>query len=84
MTVAELLARLATAAPDARVLVVRDPAWPYEHDVAGVLERRDIDADDRDAHWEADDVLLVAGPSVGFGPLEAWDPGAIRTRGPRG
>lgn len=84
MTVAELLARLASAAPDARVLVVRDPGWPYEHDVAAILERRDIDADDRDAHWQDDDVLLVVGAEAGFGAPEAWDPAAIRTRGARG
>lgn len=84
MTVAELRARLADLAPDARVILVRGPSWPSESEVLRVVERRDVEADDRDEHWESDDVLLVEGASIGFGAPEAWDPTAIRTRGPRG
>ena len=50
MTVAELRARLADLAPDARVILVRGPSWPSESEVLRVVERRDIEADDRDEH----------------------------------
>ena len=78
MTVRELMATLEGLHPDARVLLAVNRRWPWEHDVAAVIERKHIDADDRDEHWERDDVLLLEGNRVGFGPIEAWDDASKR------
>jgi hypothetical protein len=72
MTVRELIARLETMCPSARVLLARDPKWPWEHDVAAVIERKSIEVDDRDEHWDPTDVLLLEGARAGFGPEFAW------------
>lgn len=72
MTVQELIAKLETMCPSARVLVALNPSWPWEHELRGVIERKHIEETDRDEHWEANDVLLLEGPRVGFGPEFAW------------
>jgi hypothetical protein len=72
VTVRELIKRLERMNPGARVLVAINPRWAWEHDVAAVVERKSLDEDDRDEHWESDDVLLLEGPRVGFGPEFAW------------
>ena len=72
MLVRDLMAMLEKMHPDARVLMVREPRWPWEHDVAHVVVRKDIECNDRDEHWERDDVLLLEGDRVGFGPEFAW------------
>jgi hypothetical protein len=81
VTVRELIARLETMNPAARVLVAVNPRWPWEHDVAAVVERKSLDEDDRDEHWERDDVLLLEGPRVGFGPEFAWTHAATEAAG---
>lgn len=72
MTVRELIAHLEQRNPDARVLLVVNRRWPWEHELAHVVERKVLDEDDRDEHWEGDDVLLLEGNRVGFGPEYAW------------
>lgn len=72
MTVRELIAKLETMCPSARVLVALNPTWPWEHEIAAVIERKAIEVDDRDTHWEPTDVLLLEGNRVGFGPEFAW------------
>jgi hypothetical protein len=78
VTVRELIGRLERMNPSARVLVVINPRWAWEHEVAAVVERKSLDEDDRDEHWENDDVLLLEGPRVGFGPEFAWVDAAKR------
>lgn len=72
MTVRDLMGWLEMMNPGARVLLVRERSWPWEHDVAHVVERRAIECADRDEHWEGDDVLLLEGDRLGFGPEFAW------------
>ena len=72
MTVAELIAHLEGLNPSARVLLVVNRRWPWEHDLAQVVERKRLEEDDRDEHWEGDDVLLLEGNRIGFGPEYAW------------
>ena len=72
MTVRELIAKLETMCPSARVLVALNPKWPHEHEVAAVIERKILEVDDRDDHWDPTDVLLLEGDRVGFGPEFAW------------
>ncbi|MBE7449221.1 MAG: hypothetical protein HS111_10080 [Kofleriaceae bacterium] len=72
MTVRDLIARLEKLNPSARVLLVVNRRWPWEHELAHVVERKGLEEDDRDEHWEADDVLLLEGNRIGFGPEHAW------------
>jgi hypothetical protein len=72
VTVAELITHLQQLNPSARVLLVVNRRWSWEHEVARVVERKLLDEDDRDEHWESDDVLLLEGNRIGFGPEYAW------------
>lgn len=60
-------------APSARVLIAAYPEWPSELELVGVVERRRVEDNDRDEHWERDDVLLLEGDKVGFGSRFAWN-----------
>ncbi len=52
MTVSELMELLEDCDPDAEVLLMSQPSWPFEHTVAGVTIRSEIDDRDED---EVDD-----------------------------
>ena len=86
MTVSELIEILEEFDPDAEVLLSVQPAWPFEHTLAGVCQRSDLVADD-DGEAEdedcprggggedlpANDVFLVEGTQLRYGSKRAWD-----------
>lgn len=74
MTVGELIARLEACDPEARVLVLSQPSWPFECALAGVAVREDFeDADD--AERRPTDVCLLEGTQLRYGNKTAWDAG---------
>jgi len=83
VTVRELIAKLESMNPGARVLIAAYPEWPSEIEIAGVVERKHIEESDRDVHWEPDDVLLLEGDKVGFGSRFAWNEAVGASEVPR-
>jgi len=90
MTVSELIELLEDCDPDAQVLLMSQPSWPFEHSVAGVTIRSDVDDDegehgDEDEEREApradgtrpNDVFILEGQQLRYGSRDAWS-GAAR------
>ena len=86
MTVSELIDLLEDCDPDAEVLLMSQPSWPFEHTVAGVAirsesEDRDEDgADDEEDEVEparpdgtrSNDVFILEGTQLRYGTRDAW------------
>ena len=81
MKVSELIEILEDMDPEATVLVVSQPAWPFELELAGVCQRSDLveDEDEEQAGdaggdaLPANDVFLVEGTQLRYGNKRAWD-----------
>jgi hypothetical protein len=87
MKVSELIDLLMKQDPDADVLVMSQPSWPFEMDLAGVTTREEMLRAERDEdgdgnHHEAprlqrgtsnNDVFLVEGKQLRYGSKTAWD-----------
>ena len=82
MTVSELIEILEEFDPEAEVLLSVQPAWPFEHTLAGVCQRSDLVEEEenedssRGAGGEelpANDVFLVEGTQLRYGSKRAWD-----------
>jgi len=79
MTVAELITVLESLDPDARVLIMSQPQWPFEYDTAGVVVREDFtddgneDAVPRIGDVNANDVFVLEGTQLRYGSKAAWD-----------
>lgn len=86
MTVSELIELLEDCDPDAEVLLMSQPSWPFEHTVAGVAIRSEIDDRDEDgAEAEEEeaapqrndgtrpnDVFILEGTQLRYGSRDAW------------
>lgn len=78
MTVAELISALESLDPDARVLIMSQPQWPFEYDIQGVVVREDFSGDsDQDTTplgdgMNANDVFLLEGTQLRYGSKAAW------------
>jgi len=84
MKVSELIELLEEQDPDAEVLVMSQPNWPFELGLAGVTTReemlradRDEDGDDGDEPrlergTAKSDVFLVEGEQLRYGSKAAW------------
>ena len=81
MTVAELIALLEAFDPEARVMIMSQPSWPFEYDLQGVAVREDFtgDGDDDDAPlgdgMNENDVFLLEGTQLRYGSKAAWGAG---------
>ncbi len=64
MTVAELIEELKYMEQDAEVRFASQPSWPFEYDIAGVVE---VNVDEDDV------VYLEEGRQLGYLPGEAKD-----------
>ena len=88
MKVKELIEYLEDENPDAEVLIMSQPSWPFEHSVAGVVGNeillRDADADDpfdSDEHpktfdgatLDKDRVFILEGRQLRYGNKDAWN-----------
>ena len=86
MKVRELIEILEEFDSEAEVLLSVQPAWPFEHTLAGVCQRSDLmeeddgEADDEDQgqglsgeELPANDVFLVEGTQLRYGSKRAWD-----------
>jgi len=85
MNVAELIERLEEMDPEAEVLFISQPHWPFEYSVSGLATRAEIEDVDNDLHDDepgervyrdgesANDVLLVEGSQLRYGSKSAWD-----------
>lgn len=88
MTVSELIELLEDCDPDAEVLLMSQPNWPFENTVAGVTVRSEIEdrdedeADDEEEDEEAprgpddgtraNDVFILEGTQLRYGSRDAW------------
>ena len=87
MKVSELLELLEEQDPDAEVLVMSQPNWPFELSLAGVTTREEMLRADRDEDGDGDDdeqeprlesgaaksdVFLVEGEQLRYGSKTAW------------
>lgn len=86
MTVSELIDLLEDCDPDAEVLLMSQPSWPFEHTVAGVAIRSEIGDRDEDGADEDDDdprparedgtrsndVFILEGTQLRYGSRDAW------------
>jgi hypothetical protein len=85
MTVRELIAILSQKDPDANVLVMMQPSYPFECAFAGVAVRGDFqgvgdvyehgrdDADPWPGGERANDVFLLEGSQIRYGSKQAWE-----------
>lgn len=93
MKVSELIELLEEQDPDAEVLVMSQPNWPFELSLAGVTTREEMLRADRDEDGDGDndeqeprlergaaknDVFLVEGEQLRYGSKTAW---SVATRG---
>ncbi|MBK8977134.1 MAG: hypothetical protein IPM29_14565 [Planctomycetes bacterium] len=84
MKVSELIELLEEQDPDAEVLVMSQPNWPFELSLAGVTTREEMLRADREARDDDDDeprlergtakndVFLVEGEQLRYGSKTAW------------
>lgn len=86
MKVSELIELLEEQDPDAEVLVMSQPNWPFELRLAGVTTREEMLRADRDEDGDGDDdeeprfeggmaksdVFLVEGEQLRYGSKTAW------------
>jgi hypothetical protein len=86
MTVSELIDLLEDCDPDAEVLLMSQPSWPFEHTVAGVAIRSEIGDEDEDGAdddaedveparadgMRANDVFILEGTQLRYGSRDAW------------
>ena len=87
MKVSELIELLEEQDPDAEVLVMSQPNWPFELSLAGVTTREEMLRADRDEDGDGDDdneepriergtakndVFLVEGEQLRYGSKTAW------------
>ena len=86
MKVSELIELLEEQDPDAEVLVMSQPNWPFELGLAGVTTREEMLRADRDEDGNGDDdeeprrdlgtakndVFLVEGEQLRYGSKTAW------------
>jgi hypothetical protein len=76
MTVQELIRELRDHDPDATVLIGTQPSYPFEHGVAGVVQRSDFmhrEDEDWDEGVKPDDVLVLEGDQLRYGNSDAWE-----------
>lgn len=87
MKVHELIEILEDMDPDAEVFLGVQPAYPFEHAVAGVVQRGDwVEEDETEEPWTdrdcwgasdgqlpRNDVLILDGGQVRYGAKAAWD-----------
>ena len=85
MNVAELIERLEDMDPEAEVLFISQPHWPFEYSIDGLVTRAEVEEVDNDRHDDepgkreyrdgesANDVLLVEGRQLRYGSKSAWD-----------
>jgi hypothetical protein len=74
MTVRELIRMLEGMPRSATVLIGAQESYPFEHELAGVVQRSDFTSrDDADDGTEPDDVLLLEGDQLRYGNSDAWE-----------
>jgi len=83
MTVSELMNLLEDCDPDAEVLILNQPSYPFENSIMGVTVRSEISGeDDEDEDDEApssredgtrpNDVFILEGQQLRYGSRDAW------------
>ena len=76
MTVRELIRILEELPPSATVLLGTQQSYPFESELAGVVQREDF-SHREDEDWEhgvePDDVLLLEGDQLRYGNSDAWE-----------
>ena len=85
MNVRELIERLQDMDPEAEVLFMSQPSWPFEYSIQNIVTRGDIEEaesnfddtplSDRDYHdgEKQADVFLIEGSQLRYGSKAAWD-----------
>ena len=76
MKVKELIEILQDYDPEANVLIMQQPSWPFENEIAGVKAREDFEEPDEDEVQsegkEPNDVFILEGTQLRYGSKDAW------------
>ena len=72
MKVRELIAKLEDYDQDARVYIMTQPSWPFENEVAGVIERAEFEGLGKEGA-RSTDVFVLEGDQVRYGSKKAWE-----------
>lgn len=86
MTVSELMNLLEDCDPDAEVLIMNQPSYPFENSIMGVTVRSEISGEDSDDQEDDDDqaapsrddgtrpndVFILEGQQLRYGSRDAW------------
>lgn len=62
--------------PDADVLIMSSPNWPFEHTVAGICTRQELVSDGGDpediSEPDGGEVFIIEGSQLRYGNKAAW------------
>ena len=78
MKVARLIQILEQYEPDADVIIMTQPNYPFENSLMGVTSREEMfaDVDDEDdkipESMDSSDVIILAGDQLRYGTKRAW------------
>lgn len=76
MKVNELIKILKDCDPNAEVLMVSQPNYPFEYAVDGLVVREEMVDEEDEGTWgdgcRGNDVLLLEGKQLRYGDREAW------------
>jgi hypothetical protein len=85
MTVQELIERLQDFDPEAEVRLLTQMHWPFQNEILGLCENRDLNESQNDCGCGKDDcpdcnpdeegkiVFIVEGEQLGYGNKKAWE-----------
>jgi hypothetical protein len=74
MKVCDLIELLEDMDPNADVLAMVQPRYPFEHRVEGAVQRGELlDSADESMDLDANDVFIVVGDQLRYGTKRAWE-----------
>ena len=79
MKVRDLIEFLSEMDDDADVIIVTQPAWPFENRLDGIIQRDQMEQSSGGGHFDGgrngsdNDVLLACGRQLRYGPRSIWD-----------
>ncbi|MGE0328391.1 MAG: hypothetical protein AB7K71_33385 [Polyangiaceae bacterium] len=72
MKVHQLIELLSDLDPEANVLLMHQPRWPFEYSISGIAVRKDYDEREGEG-MKPTDVLLCEGQQIRYGDRDGWD-----------
>lgn len=73
MQVRELIEYLEECDPEAEVLIMAQPGWPFEYGVKGIITRDEFEFPEDDEEKKINDVFIIEGSQLRYGNKDAWN-----------